>query len=184
MNTKLLLLAGLGSLSLAGCAITPPSASTSPNDPSNPHAAEAATGPLRPGLVAGAKTYLSPKQGADAQQMQHGDMAGMSGMDHSKMGGMDQGKMQGMDHSKMGEMTGKAGAPRNPAEQEVAREMKHEAAPAVPTGEQLQSMHPADYTCPMHPDIHSDKPGKCPKCGTTLVSRESLEKNKAMDGKK
>ncbi len=25
------------------------------------------------------------------------------------------------------------------------------------------------YTCPMHPDVISDKPGKCPKCGMTLV---------------
>lgn len=25
------------------------------------------------------------------------------------------------------------------------------------------------YTCPMHPDVTSDKPGKCPKCGMTLV---------------
>ena len=27
------------------------------------------------------------------------------------------------------------------------------------------------YTCPMHPEIISDKPGKCPKCGMTLVVR-------------
>ncbi|HEV2328149.1 MAG TPA: efflux RND transporter periplasmic adaptor subunit [Verrucomicrobiae bacterium] len=25
------------------------------------------------------------------------------------------------------------------------------------------------YTCPMHPDVISDKPGTCPKCGMTLV---------------
>jgi hypothetical protein len=25
------------------------------------------------------------------------------------------------------------------------------------------------YTCPMHPDVMSDKPGKCPQCGMTLV---------------
>ncbi len=25
------------------------------------------------------------------------------------------------------------------------------------------------YTCPMHPDVISDKPGQCPKCGMTLV---------------
>jgi putative DNA topoisomerase len=25
------------------------------------------------------------------------------------------------------------------------------------------------YTCPMHPEVVSDKPGKCPKCGMTLV---------------
>jgi len=25
-----------------------------------------------------------------------------------------------------------------------------------------------DYTCPMHPEVHSDKPGSCPKCGMFL----------------
>ncbi|OYZ47287.1 MAG: hypothetical protein B7Y19_07935, partial [Sphingobacteriales bacterium 24-40-4] len=25
------------------------------------------------------------------------------------------------------------------------------------------------YTCPMHPEIQSDKPGNCPKCGMKLV---------------
>ena len=24
------------------------------------------------------------------------------------------------------------------------------------------------YTCPMHPEVHSDKPGNCPKCGMAL----------------
>ena len=28
------------------------------------------------------------------------------------------------------------------------------------------------YTCTMHPEIHSDKPGKCPKCGMELVKKE------------
>jgi hypothetical protein len=27
------------------------------------------------------------------------------------------------------------------------------------------------YTCPMHPDVVSDKPGKCPKCGMDLVAK-------------
>lgn len=27
----------------------------------------------------------------------------------------------------------------------------------------------AIYTCPMHPDVSSDKPGKCPKCGMDLT---------------
>lgn len=25
------------------------------------------------------------------------------------------------------------------------------------------------WTCPMHPEVHSDQPGKCPKCGMTLI---------------
>ena len=29
-----------------------------------------------------------------------------------------------------------------------------------------------EYTCPMHPDEVSDKSGKCPKCGMTLVEKK------------
>lgn len=28
------------------------------------------------------------------------------------------------------------------------------------------------YTCPMHPEVQSDKPGKCPQCGMNLVAAE------------
>ena len=26
------------------------------------------------------------------------------------------------------------------------------------------NQQPVTYTCPMHPEIHSPKPGNCPKC--------------------
>jgi hypothetical protein len=29
------------------------------------------------------------------------------------------------------------------------------------------------YTCPMHPEVTSDKPGTCPKCGMDLVKKEA-----------
>ena len=29
----------------------------------------------------------------------------------------------------------------------------------------------AHYTCPMHPEVDSDRPGRCPKCGMDLVRR-------------
>ncbi|MEO8772260.1 MAG: DUF6799 domain-containing protein [Ferruginibacter sp.] len=28
------------------------------------------------------------------------------------------------------------------------------------------------YTCPMHPEVISDKPGKCPKCGMALIKKK------------
>ncbi len=28
------------------------------------------------------------------------------------------------------------------------------------------------YTCPMHPEVMTDKPGNCPKCGMTLVKKK------------
>jgi hypothetical protein len=32
------------------------------------------------------------------------------------------------------------------------------------------------YICPMHPDIVSDKPGRCPKCGMALVASDGQSK--------
>jgi len=34
------------------------------------------------------------------------------------------------------------------------------------------------YTCPMHPEIISDKPGKCPKCGMDLIQKNSSSEPK------
>jgi hypothetical protein len=33
----------------------------------------------------------------------------------------------------------------------------------------------AIYTCGMHPEVISDKPGKCPKCGMTLVLKKGAQ---------
>lgn len=35
------------------------------------------------------------------------------------------------------------------------------------------------YTCTMHPEVLSDKPGKCPKCGMTLVKKTDTKKKPA-----
>ena len=37
------------------------------------------------------------------------------------------------------------------------------------TGEETAKV---EYTCTMHPEVISDKPGKCPKCGMELVKKE------------
>ena len=46
------------------------------------------------------------------------------------------------------------------------------AAPAKQAAEQAQK-----YVCPMHPDVVYDKPGKCPKCGMTLVPVKDAAKS-------
>ena len=33
------------------------------------------------------------------------------------------------------------------------------------------------YTCPMHPEVISDKPGTCPKCGMDLELKENNDKS-------
>ena len=39
--------------------------------------------------------------------------------------------------------------------------------------------HAAFYSCSMHPDVTSDKPGKCPKCGMdlSLSAKEEMKAN-------
>jgi hypothetical protein len=39
------------------------------------------------------------------------------------------------------------------------------------------------YTCKMHPEVISDKPGKCPKCGMDLVEVKSTEMKSTMSMK-
>ena len=44
-------------------------------------------------------------------------------------------------------------------------------------GKKDTAQHAAFYTCPMHSDVTSDKPGKCPNCGMglTLSQKELLK---------
>jgi hypothetical protein len=46
---------------------------------------------------------------------------------------------------------------------------------------QTKKVKPAkvQYTCTMHPEVISDKPGKCPKCGMTLVKKVDAKKKPA-----
>jgi len=46
--------------------------------------------------------------------------------------------------------------------------------PAAPAGEAGSAGNPQAtvYTCPMHPEVIADKPGRCPKCGMKLVPKE------------
>ena len=42
---------------------------------------------------------------------------------------------------------------------------------------------PAQYTCPMHPEVVSDQPGSCPKCGMHLVPAEDAGNHNGHDQK-
>jgi NADH-quinone oxidoreductase subunit J len=37
------------------------------------------------------------------------------------------------------------------------------------------------YTCPMHPEVQQDQPGKCPKCGMALVPQQEPAGDSVMD---
>lgn len=105
-----------------------------------------------------------------------------SGMSH------DMSTMPGMDHSKMKDMPMPmpATATASPADTKaVEGEMKKTSDEMKKLSDEMKSKSDsaskstpaaAVYTCPMHPEVQSDKPGKCPKCGMTLVKKESSAK--------
>lgn len=46
--------------------------------------------------------------------------------------------------------------------------------PAAPTADSTAAPAAAGvaYTCPLHPAVVSDHPGKCPKCGMDLIVKK------------
>lgn len=58
-------------------------------------------------------------------------------------------------------------------------------AAGVPNGKMnadtTKKVKPAkvQYTCTMHPEVLTDKPGKCPKCGMALVKKSPAKKKPA-----
>ena len=130
-----------------------------------------------------------------------GDMKGMDhskmpGMDVSKppagASSPQAETMPGMDHSKMKDMTAAAPATSPPNKEAVGMEMKKTSDEMKKTSDELKKKSdeakrgkqtagkpaqaapaPTIYTCVMHPEVQQPGPGKCPKCGMTLVKKES-----------
>ncbi|HKQ38889.1 MAG TPA: heavy metal-binding domain-containing protein [Verrucomicrobiae bacterium] len=89
----------------------------------------------------------------------------------------DMGNMPGMQH---GEMKSPGMQPKSAdsEKQKLAEEMKKTSDEMKDTSDALKQKEKqvksgaAVYTCPMHPQIRSDKQGKCPICGMTLVLKK------------
>ncbi|MDB5319221.1 MAG: hypothetical protein JWN40_852 [Phycisphaerales bacterium] len=147
MYARTLPLVFLASLMLffMGCAVPVSQPVLSADDPANPLAAES-PGPQGSSTLALNDVALPAAAGTDsAMEMQPG-MAGMRGMDHS---------MHGMQH----------GTPvtRPGANADLS-------APRW-TPMTMPATSAVIYTCPMHKEVVSSQPGRCPKCGMKLVPK-------------
>ena len=57
---------------------------------------------------------------------------------------------------------------------------KKESEPASASQPEKKTLY---YTCPMHPQIHRDEPGKCPICGMDLVPVHETDPTKSSESK-
>jgi hypothetical protein len=152
-----ILLGMAGMLLLVGCAnsITPP---LPPDHPANPVAAESPLPAPSQTLAVNDADISRPITNADTLKPD------MGGMQHDMEGMQHDHDMAGMKHDMAG--------------------MKHDA-PATQPGENAALSAPrwtpttlrattaaTLFTCKMHPEVISNTPGKCPKCGMKLVVKE------------
>ncbi len=133
--------------------------------------------------------------GMDHTQMKGMDHSKMQGMDANKQpSSAPTPPAEEMDHSKMPGMTMPApAATGSPASKGAAHmEMKKASDEMKKLSDEMkakseaenstkktpskpapgQKIEAAYWTCVMHPEIHEDKRGQCPKCGMTLVKKE------------
>jgi rubrerythrin len=189
VNTRQLIFSIFVAGLLFGCAATEPPLLPQ-NNPADPQV-RGSSKSNRNVLVRDETTLAIEKQlsateadAKSAESMKH---------DMNNMPGMQQGDMQGMQHEGMkmeqpGQMK-QSGAMKGheemqhgaaqPEKKAVADEMKKTADEMKKTSDAMKQKSDeiktgaTIYTCVMHPQIRSDKPGKCPICGMQLVKKKA-----------
>ena len=155
---------------MVSCATEPPP--LPPDNAAEPHVRGSARTPRN--LLAHDETSLAIERqlsateayAGSAEKMEH-DMGSMPGMQH---GNMQHEPMQ--DHQQMQPKTVELEKKALSDEmKKTSNQMKQTSEALKQKTEELKTAKTI-YTCRMHPQVHSDKPGNCPICGMKLVPKK------------
>jgi rubrerythrin len=155
---------------LAGCGSTIPL----PLAAGNPADAEVRVPAKLPNnLLVHDETTLAIQQELSPSESRAKSAESMQHMGNGDMPGMQHGDMKMEDHKGM-----PSGMDVESEKKVVADEMKKISKEMKKTSEEMKGKSEQTksqdfyYTCRMHPQIHADKPGKCPICGMILIKKE------------
>lgn len=159
---------------IASCATNPPPLPA--NNPADPQVRGSSRMPRD--LLAPDETTLAIQRqlaatqayAETAEEMKH-DMTNTHGMQH---GGMKMEGHEGMEHGKTAPEEKKA---LQNEMKKTSDEMKATSDTMKKKSDETKSESAPIYTCPMHPQVQSDKAGNCPICGMKLKKAGTREEH-------
>jgi hypothetical protein len=153
-----------------GCATEPPP--LPPNNAADPQERRSAGAPRNLLASDGTTLAIERQLSATAGYVESADKLGhhMGHMPGAQHGTLQHGAMQGHEQTQQKH----AEAEKKALSEEVKKTSEQMKQTSKALKEKAEQMKPGAtiYTCPMHPQIYSNKPGNCPMCGMDLVPKK------------
>jgi hypothetical protein len=98
----------------------------------------------------------------------------LPGQSSTGWAGLDASEAPAHEHGSPRDGSGEGDSRENESHQHGSHQHGADHQPTQGSGPSGEAVDDAVvYTCPMHPEVVADRPGKCPRCGMNLVKRDA-----------